>query len=63
MSTQCPTCYHNNGLEESLQGVLGDQAQLRCRDCGSWFSVPVYDLPTLDCYDEFEARGLEGDDG
>ena len=54
MITQCPICLHNNGLDESLQGTLGDQAQLRCRDCGNWWSAPVADLPAeeLEFYDD-----------
>jgi len=44
-STQCPGCGHNNGLDESLQGALGDRAQLRCRCCGAWWSIPVDELP------------------
>jgi transcription elongation factor Elf1 len=52
-TTQCPGCGHNNGLEESLQGALGDRAQLRCRCCGAWWSIPVSELPfDEEVYDE-----------
>jgi hypothetical protein len=56
MSTHCQVCGHNNGLEESLQGTLGGRAQLRCRCCGSWWSIPVGDLdmPADPWFDEDE---------
>jgi len=40
----CPQCGTCNTQDGALQGALGDRAQLRCRFCGQWWSVPVEDL-------------------
>jgi hypothetical protein len=44
----CPACESDQSTAESLQGVLGDTAQLRCRRCGWWFSLPLNELENDD---------------
>ena len=53
----CPACNNTQQVEAIFCGALGDQAQLKCRYCGMWWSTPLAevqdDLNQLgDYYDE-----------